>query len=279
MAEPTSTPRITAQYLDSYVGRNVMLVGKVLQLRGDSAVLDADGNVTAILNRDVHLTNGNAAQIIGKVNPDLSIKVLSSRDLGPDVDFQLAAAVVEATHHHKSLFPSGRAKKRNSRSPSPRHISSICNPAGSDDNRRKRHFPAGAITDNHRSASRTSKPHPLPAIRTYRLTLSGVIFASKDHTSPRTAKQAIRAAPVAHSNPNPVAPGRIFLGNPPYICPPATRSPMTPRKPPTGSGTRVREEMAAITSKDQDHWDQRYKSRALSTTWNCRAPSWTASDA
>ncbi|TQN73446.1 Replication factor A protein 3 [Colletotrichum shisoi] len=74
MAEPTSTPRITAQYLDSYVGRNVMLVGKVLQLRGDSAVLDADGNVTAILNRDVHLTNGNAAQVIGKVNPDLSIK-------------------------------------------------------------------------------------------------------------------------------------------------------------------------------------------------------------
>lgn len=51
MAEATSTPRITAQYLDNYVGRNVMLIGKVLQLRGDSAVLDADGNVTAILNR------------------------------------------------------------------------------------------------------------------------------------------------------------------------------------------------------------------------------------
>ncbi|KAJ0354025.1 hypothetical protein KNSL1_001597 [Colletotrichum chrysophilum] len=82
MAETTSTPRITAQYLDNYVGKNVMLVGKVVQLRGDSAVLDADGNVTAILNRDVHLTNGNGAQIVGKVNPDLSIKVLSSRDLG-----------------------------------------------------------------------------------------------------------------------------------------------------------------------------------------------------
>ncbi|KXH40292.1 replication factor A protein 3 [Colletotrichum nymphaeae SA-01] len=93
MAEATSTPRITAQYLDNYVGRNVMLIGKVLQLRGDSAVLDADGNVTAILNRDVHLTNGNGAQIIGKVNPDLSIKVLTSRDLGPGVDYQLAAAV------------------------------------------------------------------------------------------------------------------------------------------------------------------------------------------
>ncbi|KAK2759670.1 replication factor A protein 3 [Colletotrichum kahawae] len=85
MAEATSTPRITAQYLDNYVGKNVMLVGKVVQLRGDSAVLDADGNVTAILNRDVHLTNGNGAQIVGKVNPDLSIKVLSSRDLGSGV--------------------------------------------------------------------------------------------------------------------------------------------------------------------------------------------------
>ncbi|CAI0653989.1 unnamed protein product [Colletotrichum noveboracense] len=104
MAETTSTPRITAQYLDNYVGKNVMLVGKVVQLRGDSAVLDADGNVTAILNRDVHLTNGNGAQIVGKVNPDLSIKVLSSRDLGSGVDYSLASAVVEATHQHKPLF-------------------------------------------------------------------------------------------------------------------------------------------------------------------------------
>ena len=36
-------------------------------------------------SQDAHLTNGNAAQIIGKVNPDLSIKVLSAQDLGPDV--------------------------------------------------------------------------------------------------------------------------------------------------------------------------------------------------
>lgn len=49
--EATSTPRITSQYLDNYVGRNVMIVGKVVQLRGDTAVVDADGNVTAHLNR------------------------------------------------------------------------------------------------------------------------------------------------------------------------------------------------------------------------------------
>jgi len=62
-----------------------MLVGKVIQLRGQTATLDADGNVTAELNRESHLMAGNAAQLIGRVNPDLSIKVLSSTDLGSGV--------------------------------------------------------------------------------------------------------------------------------------------------------------------------------------------------
>ncbi|KAF4970832.1 hypothetical protein FSARC_2198 [Fusarium sarcochroum] len=86
MAEQLSTPRITAAYLDNFVGRVVMLVGKVTQLRGDQATLDSDGTVTVLLNRDAHLSNGNAVQVIGKVNPDLSIKVLTSRDLGNGVD-------------------------------------------------------------------------------------------------------------------------------------------------------------------------------------------------
>ncbi|KAK1766134.1 replication factor A protein 3 [Phialemonium atrogriseum] len=101
-----STPRISCPYLDSYVGRNVMVVGKVVQLRGDQAIVDADGNVTAHLNREAHLSVGNGAQLIGKVNPDLSIKVLSSVDLGTGVDFNLCHTLVELTHQHKNLFVS-----------------------------------------------------------------------------------------------------------------------------------------------------------------------------
>ncbi|KAI1020255.1 hypothetical protein LB503_006140 [Fusarium chuoi] len=86
MAEQLSTPRITAAYLDNFVGKVVMLVGKVTQLRGEQATLDSEGTVTVLLNRDAHLTNGNGVQVIGKVNPDLSIKVLTSRDLGTGVD-------------------------------------------------------------------------------------------------------------------------------------------------------------------------------------------------
>ncbi|KAL2760425.1 hypothetical protein ACRALDRAFT_1053849 [Sodiomyces alcalophilus JCM 7366] len=104
MAETGSTPRITAQYLDSYVGRNVTITGRVTQLRGDTAVLDADGPVTAIMDRDSHLVNGHVALLIGKVNPDLSIKVLSSMDLGTDVDLELASAVVETTHSFREIF-------------------------------------------------------------------------------------------------------------------------------------------------------------------------------
>jgi replication factor A3 len=54
MAEQLATPRITAAYLDNFVGRVVMLVGKVTQLRGDQATLDSDGTVTVLLNRVSH---------------------------------------------------------------------------------------------------------------------------------------------------------------------------------------------------------------------------------
>ncbi|KXH47714.1 replication factor A protein 3 [Colletotrichum simmondsii] len=143
MAEATSTPRITAQYLDNYVGRNVMLIGKVLQLRGDSAVLDADGNVTAILNRDVHLTNGNGAQIIGKVNPDLSIKVLTSRDLGPGVDYQLAAAVPYGRVYGRNqvTIPSPSQPERNTpRAPVTRPATTTTTTANSTQLRRQQQY-------------------------------------------------------------------------------------------------------------------------------------------
>lgn len=102
--ESTSTPRISATLMDSYVGQNVIIVGKVVQLRGDTAFLEADGQVQANLNRDCHLMVGNGAQIIGKVNPDLSIKVLNAIDLGNNVDFQLCQNVVDVTHQFKDIF-------------------------------------------------------------------------------------------------------------------------------------------------------------------------------
>lgn len=46
-----STPRITAQYLEQFSHKNVRLVGKVIQLRGETAIVDAGGQITVLLNR------------------------------------------------------------------------------------------------------------------------------------------------------------------------------------------------------------------------------------
>ena len=51
MSEQMSTPRITAPYLDNFVGRVVTILGTVTQLRGEQANIDSDGVVTVILNR------------------------------------------------------------------------------------------------------------------------------------------------------------------------------------------------------------------------------------
>ena len=44
--------------------------------------------------QEAHLAAGNGVQIIGKVNPDLSVKVLSSLDLGTGV------GKGRSPHHH-----------------------------------------------------------------------------------------------------------------------------------------------------------------------------------
>ena len=82
MAESISTPRLTSQHLDHFTNKTVRMIGTVTQLRGEQATIDSDGNVTAHLNRDAHLTVGHAVEIVGKVNQDLSVKVLKATDLG-----------------------------------------------------------------------------------------------------------------------------------------------------------------------------------------------------
>ncbi|KAM3504585.1 hypothetical protein MY11210_008304 [Beauveria gryllotalpidicola] len=104
MSEHIAAPRITASSLDAFINKHVSIVGKVTQLRGDQATIDADGNVTILLNREAHLTNGNAALFIGKVNPDHSIKALSSRDVGANIDMGLCSRVAEVAQRHKALF-------------------------------------------------------------------------------------------------------------------------------------------------------------------------------
>jgi replication factor A3 len=74
--------------------------------------------------QESHLTVNHAVEIIGKVQADLSVRVLTSTDFGENIgmamttkfmlffqankpsfsDFSLAEAVVDATHRHNEIF-------------------------------------------------------------------------------------------------------------------------------------------------------------------------------
>ncbi|KAG9193013.1 replication factor A protein 3 [Alternaria panax] len=98
------TPRILAPHLANFQHRIVRMLGKVTQLRGETAVIDAGGNVDVILNRDSHLAVGHAVEIIGKVDQNLHVKVQAVTDFGTNIDFNAANAVVDATHRYKEIF-------------------------------------------------------------------------------------------------------------------------------------------------------------------------------
>ncbi|KAF2429251.1 replication factor A protein 3 [Tothia fuscella] len=99
-----STPRISSQYLENFQHQTVRVVGKITQLRGESATMDANGSITLQLNRDTHLQLNHACEVIGKVQGDLSIRVLTSTDFGTEFDLTAADAVVDATHRYKEIF-------------------------------------------------------------------------------------------------------------------------------------------------------------------------------
>ncbi|KAF2863261.1 replication factor A protein 3 [Piedraia hortae CBS 480.64] len=105
MAE--ATPRVTQPYLEQFTHSTVRLLGKVRQLRGEQATIDAGGEIVVHLNRDSHLQLNHAVEIIGRVQNDLSVKVLTpGLDMGPEsnIDFAAVNAVVDATHRFPEIF-------------------------------------------------------------------------------------------------------------------------------------------------------------------------------
>lgn len=99
-----STPRINASLLQKFENQTVILVGKVLQVRGDNAVVDSNGTVNVqlgpvsyhllffcddgslrITNQNGSCVQGNYVEIVGKVQPDMTVRSLLATDWGQNV--------------------------------------------------------------------------------------------------------------------------------------------------------------------------------------------------
>ncbi|KAF2486273.1 replication factor A protein 3 [Neohortaea acidophila] len=98
------TPRVTQPYLGHFTGKVVRILGKVSELQGDTASIDAGGNIALHLNREAHLTLNHAVEVIGKVQGDDSVRVMAATDFGPQGDFNAVEAVVDATHRYHEIF-------------------------------------------------------------------------------------------------------------------------------------------------------------------------------
>ncbi|KAM6486408.1 hypothetical protein HDV62DRAFT_386476 [Trichoderma sp. SZMC 28011] len=172
MSEQMSSPRITASYLDNFVGRVVTIVGKVTQLRGDQATIDADGVVTILLNREAHLAHGNAAQVIGKVNPDLSIKALSTRDVGPGVGHGVSPLRnIEPQHQPRIAMVWPGPNQNQNQTPIVESSNAIVESSNAT-------VSASASSPSHSSSS-LFEPRPRPSIaRPYRIASPPVLRAS-----------------------------------------------------------------------------------------------------
>lgn len=79
------TPRVSTPHLGEFQGRNVRILGRVTSLRGEEAQIDASGICSVHLTRDAHLAQGTWVEVLGRVNPDLTVKAMLCTDWGTDV--------------------------------------------------------------------------------------------------------------------------------------------------------------------------------------------------
>ncbi|BGO94587.1 hypothetical protein NBRC10512_004985 [Rhodotorula toruloides] len=103
------TPRVNgAKLAQSSPGSTVRLIGKVISLDAEQALLEAaDGaQVTVKLMHDSVLSS-TFVEVIGKVQSETSMQELSTLNLGDNIDMEVANKVVELTHQYPDVFPPG----------------------------------------------------------------------------------------------------------------------------------------------------------------------------
>ncbi|KAI8969182.1 replication factor A protein 3 [Mycotypha africana] len=77
------TPRINSALREKYVGRVVRLIGKLVSLSGNTAVIESSdhGQVLVALNGD-STWGTDYVEVIGHVEPDFTIKEFKTQNLG-----------------------------------------------------------------------------------------------------------------------------------------------------------------------------------------------------
>ncbi|KAK9477737.1 replication factor A protein 3 [Lipomyces japonicus] len=106
MSSTPATPRVNAQHLDKFKGQHVRLVGRVTGSTGTATTtFDANGSVTVTsASADREFEQGHVYEVIGIVQPDLSIKAIDGFDWGTNVNLENVNGLVELSQAHREIF-------------------------------------------------------------------------------------------------------------------------------------------------------------------------------
>ncbi|GAA5986148.1 hypothetical protein JCM11641_004726 [Rhodosporidiobolus odoratus] len=101
------TPRVNASRLASYPeGKIVRLIGKVISLDGDAAIVEAsDGGQITVKLGSMSDVSATFIEVVGKITGNNSMSELSSLNLGESIDMVAVDKVVELTHAYPDVYP------------------------------------------------------------------------------------------------------------------------------------------------------------------------------
>ncbi|KAJ3281483.1 hypothetical protein HK104_011447 [Borealophlyctis nickersoniae] len=98
--------RVNSSHLSEYRGKTVRLVGKVLQIHGTQAIVEAcdEGQVTVHLSPAGVLSPGATVEVIGKVDDDLSVVEMTSVSFSDVYDRAAYNKMVLLAKEHPDTF-------------------------------------------------------------------------------------------------------------------------------------------------------------------------------
>ncbi|ORY23052.1 replication factor A protein 3 [Naematelia encephala] len=102
MSRLGAEPRINARLIPQFKGQTVRFTAKVLKMSGDTATVESSDKqeVGVILARDTHIAT-TFVEIIAMVKDDLTLKCLTSIDLGDSIDMKAVNNVVDFANSSK----------------------------------------------------------------------------------------------------------------------------------------------------------------------------------
>eukprot|EP00300_Choanocystis_sp_HF-7_P030804 c39763_g1_i1.p2 GENE.c39763_g1_i1~~c39763_g1_i1.p2 ORF type:complete len:116 (-),score=18.80 c39763_g1_i1:86-406(-) len=101
-----ATPRVLFSSLSTLVGRDVLLVGQVLDASGNVILKTADGKSVTVHSLNPPAYSTTFVEVLGTVNPDLSITEKRVTRFGGDFNLETYKAMLTVSElpAHNALF-------------------------------------------------------------------------------------------------------------------------------------------------------------------------------